>query len=139
MSPEKLPPPAKVGTIEAMAAPLRTLSCVMTLAAILAPWGAVVWTVAHLALDDHHEAPWATDDARRDAAAVLHGHGHDHATPDHSHDATAAAAPNPLPLPGLTVHPSAGGFASTALLAVLGCPVRFEPSPPQRVPIVLRI
>ena len=139
MSREWLPPPTKVGTIEAMAQLLRALSCAITLAAVLSPSGAVVWTVAHLALDDHHEAPSATDDAQRDAAALLHGHPHDHATPDHSHDATAAATPDQLPSPGLNIHPSAGGFASSALIADPGRPVRFEPSPPQRVPIVLRI
>ena len=122
-----------------MAEPIRFIGCVMTLAAMLAPWAAVVRTAVHLAFDAHHheQVPFAHDDLH-DAAAVLHGHRHEHGTPAHSHDATLAAASSTVPVPGLTTHPSATPFATAALADVVFL-ARLDPSPPLRVPIILRV
>lgn len=123
-----------------MPASLRLLACTLTLAAVLSPWVTVVWTAVHLALDaHHHEVVFATDDVRHDAAAGLHGHGHDHGTPAHSHDTTTAATSRQLSSPTLTIHPSVTGSICATPTAEVNFVARFEPSPPPRVPIILRI
>jgi len=123
-----------------MAVRLRFLGCVMTLAAMFAPWTAVMRTAVHLAFDTrHHEAVSATHDDLYDATAVLHGHRHEHGTPAHSHDSTLAVAYSQVPVPSLTIHPSATAFASAALLADVAFLARLDPSPPLRVPIILRV
>lgn len=129
-----------MGRIETMAVPLRVLGCVMTLTAMFAPWAAVARTAIHLALEDHHheEAPVTHDDLH-DAATVLHGHGHEQGTPAHSHDATAALGLSQAPVPSLTIHPSLTAFASAVLTADVAFLGRLDPSPPLRIPIILRI
>jgi hypothetical protein len=123
-----------------MPAPLRLLATTLTLAAMLSPWATVVWTVVHLALDaHHHEVVSATDGVHHDAAAGLHGHGHDHGTPAHRHDTTAAATSHQLPSPTSSIHPSLTGVTFATPAADVNFVARFEPSPPQRVPIILRI
>jgi hypothetical protein len=121
-----------------MAEPIRFIGCVMTLAAMLAPWVAVVRTTVHLAFDAHHHEEAPRDDLR-DAATVLHGHGHADGTPAHSHDATMAVASSQAPVPSLNLHPSATAFASTAFAAGATVLSRLDPSPPPRAPIILRI
>lgn len=112
----------------------------MTLAALLAPVAGVVRTAVHLASDaHHHDEASATHDDLHDAATVLHGHGHDLGTPAHSHDATEPLASSQAPVPGLTIHPSMIPFASTTFAAEAILLGRLGPSPPLRVPIILRI
>ena len=122
-----------------MAAPLHVLASVMTLTAMLAPCAGVLRTAVHLALDAHHheEGSVAHDDLH-DATAVLHGHGHEHGTPAHNHDATEGLRSSQAPVPSVTIHPSVIAFvpSSLAVDAVLD---RLDPSPPSRVPIILRI
>lgn len=111
----------------------------MTLAAMFAPWTVVVRTAVHVAVDAHHEEASGTHADLHDAASVLHGHGHDHGTPAHSHDATLVPASSQGPAPSLTSHPSVTAFASSALAAGAAVRDRADPSPPRRVPIILRI
>jgi hypothetical protein len=124
-----------------MTAPGRFLACTLTLAAMLSPSATVAWTVIHLALDaHHHEVTLATDEVHHyDTGAAVHGHHHDHGTPAHSHDTTAAAISHQLPSPTVSSHPSVTGVTSAAPAADMNFVARFEPSPPQRVPIILRI
>ena len=96
-------------------------------------------TAVHLAFDAHREDVSGTRDDFHDAASVLHGHGHDHGTPAHSHDATLVPASSQGPAPSLTSHPSVTAFASSALAAGAAVLDRADPSPPRRVPIILRI
>jgi hypothetical protein len=122
-----------------MVAPLRFLGCVVTLTAMLAPWASVAANAVHLTLDDHHDEAAATHDDLHDADAVLHGHGHADGTPAHGHDATMALAPSQVPAPSLAIHPSIAASASPAFDVDAVVLHRLDPSPPQRVPIILRI
>src|SRR5688572_31893374 len=70
-----------------MAARVRALAGMVTLAAMVSPYAGVAWTVVHLALEHHHhESSTATVDHHPDAAAAVHGHRHDAETPDHGHE-----------------------------------------------------
>ena len=112
----------------------------MTLAAMLAPTAVSLRMAAHLAVDaHHHEEPSTTHDDLHDAAIVLHGHGHENGTAEHSHDTTLSLASSQASIPSLTVHPSVTVFVSSAFTADAAVLDRFDPSPPLRVPIILRI
>jgi hypothetical protein len=130
---------ANVGKIERMRAPLRVLGCVITLTALFAPWAAAVPTVVHLAFDHHHDESPGTHQDVHEAATVLHGHGHEDGTPAHRHDSTAAMASSQAPIPHVTIHPAILAAASAALVAGGAVLDRLDPSPPPRVPIILRI
>ena len=123
-----------------MAAPLRILGCVLTLIAVSTSWTSVVVMAVHIVLDDDHHADAADHhDDLHHAATVLHGHSHDAATPSHSHDATAALASSQAPAPSLTTHASFAASGSSAFGPEAVATGRLDPSPPQRVPIILRI
>lgn len=124
-----------------MTSAVRSLAGTLTLAAVLLPSTTVVWTVVHLVLDaHHHEAVSATGDRHHDAAAVLHGHHHDPAFPAHGHETTAPVVSHQLPSPTpMAIHPSMTASLSATLTAEVSFVARFEPSPPQLVPTILRI
>lgn len=122
-----------------MTAPLRLLACTLTLTAMLSPWATVVSTVVHLALDAHHQVTTTTHEEHHDASDAVHGHHHHQGTPAHSHHATTAATSHQLPSPPLSSHPSVTGVTSATMTADVNFVARFEPSPPPRIPIILRI
>ena len=136
-----LPHAGKPRRIAGMGSPLRVLACAMTLTTMVSPWATVVWTAVHRALDGHHHREEAaTHDDFRAALVALHGHSHTHDISEHRHHTTTATPSNAASSPGPTAHPSMmTTYASAGAAMDLAVHVRTAPSPPQRVPVILRI
>ena len=113
-------------------------ACLWALIAMSAPWASVAVTALHVVLDDHHSEAAADHVDFDHAAAALHGHSHENGTPAHGHEATVALAPGQLPAPSLNTYPPL--MPLDAVLSNVAVAFgRFDPSLPQRVPIILRI